>query len=73
MEHSTVRLDIYAYRAALLEWHQENVGQTQRIYLAEDSSALLILQREFTLIDAVASADACDARDTPRDSSVGGT
>jgi hypothetical protein len=24
-----------------LEWHQENVGQTQRIYLATDSSTLL--------------------------------
>ncbi|MHA2067278.1 MAG: hypothetical protein ACXABY_23165 [Candidatus Thorarchaeota archaeon] len=33
--------DIYEYRAALLEWHQENVGQTQRIYLATDSSTLL--------------------------------
>jgi hypothetical protein len=33
----------------------------------------LILQREFTLIDSVASADACDARDKPRDSSVGDT
>jgi hypothetical protein len=41
MAMSTAPLDIYAYRAALLEWHQEYVGQTQRIYLASDSSALL--------------------------------
>jgi hypothetical protein len=33
--------DIYDYRAALLEWHQEHVGQTQRIYWAKDSSTLL--------------------------------
>ena len=33
--------DIYDYRAALLEWHQENVGQTQRIYFAKNSSTLL--------------------------------
>jgi hypothetical protein len=33
--------DIYEYRAALLVWQQENVGQTQQIYLANDSSALL--------------------------------
>lgn len=38
---STHPLDTYEYRAALLEWHQENVGQTQRIYLAQDSSTLL--------------------------------
>ncbi len=38
---STDPPDIYEYRAALLEWHQENVGQTQRIYLAQDSSTLL--------------------------------
>lgn len=38
---STESLDIYAYRAALLEWQSENVGQTQRIYLAQDSSVLL--------------------------------
>lgn len=34
-------VDIYEYRATLLEWHQENVGQTQQIYYATDSSALL--------------------------------
>lgn len=33
--------DIYQYRAALLEWHQVHVGQTQRIYFAQDSSTLL--------------------------------
>ncbi len=33
--------DIYEYRAALLEWHQENVGQAQLIFVAEDSHALL--------------------------------
>ncbi len=33
--------DIYPYRAALLEWHQEHVGQTQHIYWAQDSSTLL--------------------------------
>ena len=38
---STEPFDIYEYRAALLEWHQENVGQTQRIYYATDSSTLL--------------------------------
>jgi hypothetical protein len=39
-------LDIYEYRAALLEWHQENVGQTQRIYLAQDAYTLLSTMRE---------------------------
>jgi hypothetical protein len=43
---SAVPLDIYEYRAALLEWHQDNVGQTQRIYLANDSSALLNTMQE---------------------------
>jgi hypothetical protein len=43
---STPPTDIYEYRAALLEWHQENVGQTQRIYLAEDSSTLLKAMQE---------------------------
>jgi hypothetical protein len=38
--------DIYEYRAALLAWHQERVGQTQRIYLAEDSSTLLNAMQE---------------------------
>ncbi len=38
---STDPPDIYEYRAALLEWHQENVGQAQRMYLAKDSSTLL--------------------------------
>ena len=33
--------DIDDYRAALLEWHQVHVGQTQRIYFAQDSSTLL--------------------------------
>jgi hypothetical protein len=33
--------DIYEYRAALLGWHQENVGQTQLISVANDSHALL--------------------------------
>jgi hypothetical protein len=43
---STAPPDLYEYRAALLEWHQENVGQTQRIYVAEDSSALLHAMRD---------------------------
>jgi hypothetical protein len=43
---STAPCDIYEYRAALLEWHQDNVGQTQRIYLAHDSSTLLSTMRE---------------------------
>jgi hypothetical protein len=43
---STEPLDIYEYRAALLEWHQENVGHTQRIYLAQDASALLSTMQE---------------------------
>jgi hypothetical protein len=43
---SVAPLDIYEYRAALLEWHQEHVGQTQRIYIAKDSSALLNAMRE---------------------------
>ena len=34
-------LDIYEYRVALLEWHQENVGQAQLIFVASDSHALL--------------------------------
>jgi hypothetical protein len=34
-------VDIYEYRAALLEWHQENVGQAQLIFVANDSNALL--------------------------------
>ena len=38
-----------------------------------ETTNTLILQREFTLIDSVASDDACDARDKPRDSSVGDT
>jgi hypothetical protein len=33
--------EIYEHRAALLAWHQEHVGQAQRIYVAEDSSTLL--------------------------------
>lgn len=33
--------DIYEYRAALLEWHQENVGQAQLIFVAQDSQPLL--------------------------------
>jgi hypothetical protein len=28
---ATTPLDIYEFRAALLEWHQENVGQTPAI------------------------------------------
>jgi hypothetical protein len=46
---STEPLDIYEYRAALLEWHQENIGQTQWIYLAEDSHALLQDMRDDVL------------------------
>jgi hypothetical protein len=46
---STAPLDSYEYRAALLEWHQENVGQTQRISLAEDSSTFLSTMREDVL------------------------
>ncbi len=38
---STEPLDIYEYRAGILEWHQENVGQAQLIFVAEDSHALL--------------------------------
>ena len=34
-------LDIYEYRAALLEWHQANVGQSQLIFVAENSHILL--------------------------------
>lgn len=34
-------IDIYEYRAALLEWHQNNVGQAQLIFVANDSHALL--------------------------------
>ena len=41
--------DIYQYRAALLEWHQENVGQTQRMYWAKDSSTLLQIMTEDVL------------------------
>lgn len=37
----TGSFDIYERRAALLEWRQENVGQTQRIYLADNSAVLL--------------------------------
>jgi len=33
--------DIYEYHAALLEWHQEHVGQAQLIFVANDSHALL--------------------------------
>src|SRR5881397_3255151 len=33
--------DIDDYRAALLEWHQAHVGQTQHIYFAQDPSTLL--------------------------------
>jgi hypothetical protein len=46
---STEPLDIYEYRAALLEWHQDHIGQTQRIYLAEDSHALLQAMRDDVL------------------------
>jgi hypothetical protein len=38
---STDLFDIYEYRAALLEWQQENIGQTQQIYMSQDSSTLL--------------------------------
>ena len=41
--------DIYQYRAALLEWHQEHVGQTQRIYWAQDSSTLLQIMTDDVL------------------------
>jgi hypothetical protein len=41
--------DIYQYRAAVLEWHQENVGQTQRIYFAQDSPTLLQTMTEDVL------------------------
>ena len=34
-------IDIYEYRAALLEWHQENVGQAQLIFVVENSHGLL--------------------------------
>jgi hypothetical protein len=34
-------VDIYECRAALLEWHQENVGQAQLIFVARDSQTLL--------------------------------
>lgn len=38
---STDPIDIYEYRAALLEWHQENIGQAQQIVVAKDSHTLL--------------------------------
>ncbi len=38
---STEPLDIYEYRATLLEWQQENGGQAQFIFVAKDSHALL--------------------------------
>jgi hypothetical protein len=41
--------DIYNYRAALFEWHQEHVGQTQHIYFAQDSSTLLQTMTEDVL------------------------
>src|SRR5438132_6931502 len=41
--------DIYDYRAALLEWHQVQVGQTQRMYWAKDSSTLLQIMTEDVL------------------------
>jgi len=41
--------DIDDYRAALLEWHQEHVGQTQHIYWAKDSSTLLQTMTEDVL------------------------
>jgi len=41
--------DIYQYRAALLEWHQVHVGQTQRIYWAQDASTLLQAMTEDVL------------------------
>lgn len=34
-------LDIYEHRAALLQWHQEKVGQAQLIFVAKDAHALL--------------------------------
>jgi len=37
----STNFDIYEYRAALLEWHQENIGQAQLIFVAEDSHDLL--------------------------------
>jgi hypothetical protein len=37
----STNVDIYEYRTALLEWHQDNVGQAQLIFVAEDSHALL--------------------------------
>lgn len=39
-------IDIYEYRAALLKWHQANVGQTQLIFVAADSHALLQAMRD---------------------------
>ena len=41
--------DIDDYRAALLEWRQEHVGQTQRIYWAQDSSKLLQIMTDDVL------------------------
>ena len=55
---STEPLDIYEYRAALLAWHQENVGQTQCLYIAEDSHALLCEMRD----DVVRHANALSHR-----------
>ena len=38
----TEPLDIYEYRAALLEWRQAHIGQSQRIVAAPDAHALLL-------------------------------
>ena len=43
---STQPLNIYEHRAALLEWCQENVGQAQLIFVAEDSHTLLANMEE---------------------------
>jgi hypothetical protein len=45
----STQFDIYEYRAALLEWRQENVGQAQLIFVAHDSHALLQAIRDDVL------------------------
>ena len=45
----STQFDIYEYRAALLEWRQENVGQARLIFVAHDSHALLQAIRDDAL------------------------
>jgi len=41
--------DNYEYQAALLEWHQEHIGQAQLIFVANDSHALLSTDAKLNL------------------------